>query len=201
MASERQIEANRRNARLSTGPRSASGKRRSSKNAFRHGLSRPLFGAEFTRELETLARQIVGETTGELAMELARAAAAAELDLARIRQVKIGLIERLAAFGVLDAQEILGSPANQVARIKRTRLDATVEMECPVDRLPSMPAGKLERTVEALRRALPELARLVRYETRAAARRDRATRALMTRSEESLVHAVPPSESSPHSVT
>ena len=141
----------------------------------------PLFGAEFTRERETLARQIVGETMGELVMELGRAAAEAELDLARIRQVKLGLIERLAAFGVLDAQEILGSPANQVARIKRTRLDATVEMECPVDRLPSMPAGKLERTVEALRRALPELARLVRYETRAAARRDRATRALMTR--------------------
>jgi len=184
MASERQIEANRRNARSSTGPRSASGKKRSSKNAFRHGLSRPLFGAELTRELETLAREIVGETMGEqLVMEFARAAAEAELDLARIRQVKIG------------------SPANQVARIKRTRLDATVEMECPVDRLPSMPAGKLERTVEALRRALPELARLVRYETRAAARRDRATRALMTRSEESLVHAVPPSESSPHSVT
>jgi hypothetical protein len=178
MASERQIEANRRNARSSTGPRSASGKSRSSNNAFRHGLSRPLFGAEFTRELETLARQIVGETTGELAMELSRAAAEAELDLARIRQVKIGLIERLAAFGVLDAQDILGSPANRVARIFRPRLDATVEMQCLVDRLPSMPAGKLECTVEAVRRALPELARLVRYETQAAARRDRATRAL-----------------------
>ena len=202
MASERQIEANRRNARSSTGPRSASGKKRSSKNAFRHGLSRPLFGAELTRELETLAREIVGETMGEqLVMEFARAAAEAELDLARIRQVKIGLIERLAAFGVLDAQEILGSPAKQFARMMRTGLDATVEMECLVDRLPAMPAGKRERTVEAVRRALPELARLVRYETRAAARRDRATRALMTRSEESLVHAVPPSESSPHSVT
>jgi hypothetical protein len=200
MASERQIEANRRNARLSTGPRSASGKKRSSKNALRHGLSRPLFGAEFMRELEALARQIVGERMGEqLVMELARAAAEAELDLARIRQVKIGLIERLAALGVLDAQEILGSPANQVARIKRRLLDATVEMECPVDRLPSMPAGKLERTVEAVRRALPELARLVRYETQAAARRDSATRALMTREQRVLLvqFAVPPSESSP----
>ena len=181
MASERQIEANRRNASSSTGPRSASAKKRSGKNALRHGLSRPLLGAEFARELETLARQIVGERTGELAMELARAAAEAELDLARIRQVKIGLIERLAASGVLDAHEILGSPANQVARVTRTRLDATVEMECLVDRLPAMPAGKRERTVEAVRRALPELARLVRYETQAAARRDRATRVLMTR--------------------
>ena len=196
MASERQIEANRRNARSSTGPRSASGKKRSSKNALRHGLSRPLFGAEFTRELETLARQIVGETTGELAMELARAAAAAELDLARIRQVNIGLIERLAASGVLDAHEILGSPANQVARVTRTRLDATVEMECLVDRLPAMPAGKRERTVEAVRRALPELARLVRYETQAAARRDRATRALHDARAKSLSRpvAVSPSE-------
>src|SRR5262249_7972415 len=172
-------EANRRNARSSTGPRFTSGRKRSSKNALRHGLSRPLFGAEFTRELETLARQIVGERIGEPhVMELARAAAEAELDLARIRQVKIGLIERPAACGVLNAQEILGSAANQVGRIMRTRLDATVEMECLVDRLPAMPAGKLERTVEAVRRALPELARLVRYETQAAARRDRATRAL-----------------------
>jgi hypothetical protein len=138
-----------------------------------------LFGAEFTRELETLARQIVGERMGELVMELGRAAAEAELDLARIRQVKIGLIERLAAFGVLDAQDILGSPAKQFARMMRTGLDANVEMECLVDRLPAMPAGKLERTVEAVRRALPELARLVRYETQAAARRDRATRALL----------------------
>ena len=180
MASERQIAANRRNAGNSTGPRSDSGRKRSSKNALRHGLSRPLFGAEFTQELETIARQIVGDRKGELVMEVARSAAEAELDLARIRRVKIGLIERLAAFGVLDAQEILGSPANQVARTMRTRLDATVEMECLVDRLPSMPEGRLDRTIEAVRRALPELARLVRYETRAAARRDRATRVLMT---------------------
>src|SRR6478609_1391626 len=35
--SARRIEANRRNARLSTGPRSAAGKRRASRNALRHG--------------------------------------------------------------------------------------------------------------------------------------------------------------------
>ena len=39
MSSDQQIEANRRNAQLSTGPRSAEGKARVALNAVRHGLS------------------------------------------------------------------------------------------------------------------------------------------------------------------
>src|ERR1700758_1723035 len=39
MSSFRQIEANRRNARLSTGPMTDQGKRRSRQNAVRHGLT------------------------------------------------------------------------------------------------------------------------------------------------------------------
>src|SRR5262245_6617266 len=39
MASQRQLEANRANAKRSTGPRSANGKARSSKNALIHGLT------------------------------------------------------------------------------------------------------------------------------------------------------------------
>ena len=40
MASNRQIEANRKNAKRSTGPRTAEGRKRASRNALRHGLSR-----------------------------------------------------------------------------------------------------------------------------------------------------------------
>jgi hypothetical protein len=39
MASEKQIAANRRNARKSSGPRSVAGKARASRNAIRHGLA------------------------------------------------------------------------------------------------------------------------------------------------------------------
>jgi hypothetical protein len=39
MASDRQIEANRRNAQKSTGPRTIAGKARVSKNAMKHGLT------------------------------------------------------------------------------------------------------------------------------------------------------------------
>jgi hypothetical protein len=44
-----------------------------------------------------------------------------------------------------------------------------------------MPAQEPERTAEAMRRALPELLKLDRYEQRACARRDRAVRALNQR--------------------
>ncbi len=42
MASQRQIDANRRNAQRSTGPKTQAGRERSRLNALKHGLSRKL---------------------------------------------------------------------------------------------------------------------------------------------------------------
>jgi hypothetical protein len=137
MASERQIAANRRNARKSTGPRSGAGKRRASRNAFRHGLTLSITStAAFAKQLDILVRKIAGNTENAIVLERARAIAQAELDLARVRRAKVALIERASAFRELDPPPLT--------------------------------------VTEGMRRVLPELRKLERYERRAAARRDRA---------------------------
>jgi pantothenate synthetase len=87
MASERQVAANRANALKSTGPRTAAGRAKSSRNAYHHGLSVPM--APDLERVESLARTLVRETAGEDQLEAARALAATQLELKRIRAAKV----------------------------------------------------------------------------------------------------------------
>src|SRR5215471_16921522 len=103
MASEQQIAANRRNARNSTGPRSLAGKRRTSNNAYRHGLAAGVRASEgFANEMERLAHKIAGGSNSPIALAYARSAAEVSLDLARVRSMKVALIECIVAFGEFD---------------------------------------------------------------------------------------------------
>ena len=177
MASDRQIAANRRNAQNSTGPRSRAGKKRSGRNAFRHGLARPPSGAALAQEKEALARDIAGDGADRVTLALARDAAEAELELARVRRVRVALIERMAAFGRFEAAKIFASPLDEAAWIMLR--DWGVKLwpsrpKCAVDLVPAMPTKKADRAAEAVRRALPALLRLERFESRARVRRDRA---------------------------
>src|SRR6201982_3057226 len=96
MASERQIAANRRNARNSTGPRSGAGKKRASRNAYRHGLTLSITSsAAYAKQLDRLVREIAGNTEDPILLERARAIAQAELELARVRRVKVVVREEL----------------------------------------------------------------------------------------------------------
>jgi hypothetical protein len=73
MASERQIAANRRNARKSTGPRSGAGRKRASRNAYRHGLTLNIgSSAAFAKQLDKLVRKIAGDTDDAILLERAR---------------------------------------------------------------------------------------------------------------------------------
>src|SRR5882757_1874411 len=59
VTSERKSAANRRNARASTGPKTAAGKARVARNARRHGLNVPIAAdPALAREVEVLAQAI-----------------------------------------------------------------------------------------------------------------------------------------------
>jgi hypothetical protein len=89
MATERQIAANRANAMKSTGPRTAAGRRKSSRNAFRHGLSLPISADPETRDkIAVLTEAIAGEHANEDQLQAARVIAEALIDLKRIRETK-----------------------------------------------------------------------------------------------------------------
>jgi hypothetical protein len=179
LASERQIAANRRNASGSGGPRSWAGKQRARRNAYRHGLSVGIgTSPAFAKQLDSLARKIAIETATDL--ERARAVAEAELDLARVRRAKVSLIERVWKFGDLDAASLFSSPAQAIRLLKALERDGAARSE-PICWSASMPPGEPDRVAEAIRRALPEIVKLERYERRAAARRDRAVQALAGR--------------------
>ena len=95
MTTARQIEANRANARLSTGPRTERGKARASRNALRHGLSIPVLAdAGLSKQVEDLAHRIAEESSKAGLLEPARLVAEARVDVTRIRHAKYELLSR-----------------------------------------------------------------------------------------------------------
>ena len=174
MASERQIAANRRNAHKSTGPRSGAGKKRASRNAYRHGLTLSVTStAAYAKQLDKLARKIAGDTKDAITLERAREIAQAELDLARVRRAKVALIERARAFGELDPPQAF-STVTEIKRFFNALDRGRLIVPKPTDPSATMPSQEPDRTAEAVRRVLPELRKLDRYERRAAVRRDLA---------------------------
>ncbi len=99
MATKRQIEAKRRNARRSTGPRTEVGKVRASRNALRHGLtSRQVVLADEDGEAyEELRRDLHAELRPESEIErlLVNRIAAQQWRLARVPALETALFERL----------------------------------------------------------------------------------------------------------
>lgn len=97
MATEKQIAANRANAKRSTGPRTLAGKMKSSRNAFRHGLSGPLpLDPVALAKIESIASVLGGEDASQTRLTFAAEFAQAQLELLRIRSVRA---EQVAAIG------------------------------------------------------------------------------------------------------
>jgi hypothetical protein len=98
MASERQIRANRENAKKSTGPKTVAGRARSGRNALRHGLSLPLrFDAETARKVDIIRQVLISEKQNPAKALAAIDVAEAQLDLSRIRAVRGEMMVQLAS--------------------------------------------------------------------------------------------------------
>jgi hypothetical protein len=120
MATERQIAANRANAKKSTGPKTAVGKRRSSRNAFRHGLSGPLPEDSVTlAAIDAIADAVSNGADGE--GQQTTAFARSQLELKRIREVRNGLMSGLIS-GSLDIRALGRLAAlDRYERLARTK--------------------------------------------------------------------------------
>jgi hypothetical protein len=159
MATPAQIAANRSNGK----------KQRARDNALKHGLAaaRP---RQSTPELEELARIFAQGSADPPIIELALVAAEAELELTNIKLMRNAWIERAYIFGFTERP---GQHPDDI-----TRMFAAPNWRELFHPSITMPPAGAERLAEAIRRALPEIAALGRYEARAMARRSRALRAI-----------------------
>jgi hypothetical protein len=123
MATEKQIAANRANAKRSTGPKTAAGKFRSSRNSFRHGLSLQLPGA-MSEQVNAVTDALVGDGASEEQLASAAEFSQAQFELLQIRKVRA---EMMAAInlGSADPQGLRRLAAldryERVAHTKRRR--------------------------------------------------------------------------------
>ncbi len=96
MTTQKQIEANRRNSRSSTGPKTRTGKAASKMNAMKHGLLatdlivRDEDPVEFTRLLENLVDEF--QPQGPLEEQLVERVAACMWRLRRLYRIEAGIL-------------------------------------------------------------------------------------------------------------
>ena len=96
MASEKQIAANRANAMRSTGPKTAAGRLKSSRNAFRHGLSgHQGFDAVTSAKIDAIAQTLASDKTSEDQIASAAAFARAQFEILRIRSIRTDMLEKI----------------------------------------------------------------------------------------------------------
>jgi hypothetical protein len=151
MTSNLQIEANRRNARLSTGPRTEQGKRSSRMNALRHGLTAQhvtVFDeteANFRRFQRQLMRVLRPE--GAMEAQLAERAIICAWRLRRVYRIETGMFSKARELWAPTGPTLANDIETVYTRLSSQR-DDLAKLSCD------------EATIErSLRRALRDLDR------------------------------------------
>ena len=107
MTSTRKLEADKRNASRSTGPRTPGGKLRSRHNARRHGLATPVENdSEAAARIESLAAILADGSNDFERTEQSRAVAGCHFDLRRIRAARHDIFFTMGDLENLDRNEL-----------------------------------------------------------------------------------------------
>jgi hypothetical protein len=179
LTSDRKTEANRANARVSTGPNTFHGRARSARNAFRHGLSLPVQSDQaLSEEVQALARQIAAPNASTQIQMLASRVAEAEVDLRRVRLARHQLLSQALRNPLYDSQANRPAKMTAIARLPLANA-AEVAMAGREKFVPSTPQGA-NKIATILSREAKALEAMDRYERRARSRRKFAIRAFDT---------------------
>jgi hypothetical protein len=176
MTSKRKI-ANRQNARKSTGPKTRRGKAKASRNSVRHGLEQANYGvAGFSKKVKRLARALCKDTSDPFRYEQAVIIAESQILIARVRAARVAALEHPRAPAGSSPRHPgadQGAPAREQLRMGKMTPTTRQRRPCPDAQQEGPELGDSAANV---RRAMPELLSLERYERRAVSRRKRAIR-------------------------
>lgn len=152
MTTRKQNEANRRNARNSTGPQTRAGKAASKLNALKHGLRAEEFvvrgedPAEFARFLEDLINEF--QPLGPLEEQLAERIAASMWRLRRIYRIEAGIFAHESLTIELDRAE---DAARDVEKVGFDLLpDPLAEVHITDEERHSRATARMEKTARLL---------------------------------------------------
>jgi hypothetical protein len=176
LTSGHRINANRENARASTGPKTARGRSRAARNAIRHGLTLPVYSdPALCEEVEAVAREIAGTEANARIKELARRVAEAQIDLRRVRYARHQLLSNALGDLYYESRAAARAKFKVLCKVLRPKAPE-ISMAAMTKFLTSTPQGP-EKFSTILSEEAKRLLAMDRYERRALFRRSIAIQA------------------------
>ena len=181
MASAAQIEANRRNAQRSTGPKTDEGKARVRRNAFKHGMTArtimPVLPQEDPKELEDRTQQAITamKPRNPLELDLVRRAVRLSGEIDRAERVGTAHLAHRVRMATRSGPETVSAEAQEGSRTRQqavfsSRIGPGYRVSADDD--PAVIVRRLEESAEGCRWMLARWAELLNVLDRKAAWRD-----------------------------